>query len=38
VESSEVFEVLRALELEGQVQLGGGEGGKRTVRRVTGVV
>lgn len=38
VESSEVLEALRALELEGQVQLGGGEGGKRTVRRVTGVV
>jgi len=38
VESNEVLEALRALELEGQVQLGGGDGAKRTVRRITGVV
>jgi len=38
VESNEVLEALRALELEGQVQLGSGDGAKRTVRRITGVV
>jgi len=38
VESNEVLEALRALELEGQVQLGGGDGAKRTVRRITGMV
>ncbi|KAF2402127.1 minichromosome maintenance protein 4 [Trichodelitschia bisporula] len=37
VEGQEVLEVLRALELEGQVQLAG-EGARRTVRRLTGVV
>ena len=38
VESNEVLEALRALELEGQVQLGSGDGAKRTVRRITGLV
>jgi len=38
VESNEVLEALKALELEGQVQLGGGDGARRTVRRITGVV
>jgi DNA replication licensing factor MCM4 len=38
VESNEVLEALRSLEAEGMVQLSGGEGGKKTVRRVTGVV
>lgn len=36
VESNELLEALRSLELEGQVQLGG-DGTRRTVRRVTGV-
>jgi DNA replication licensing factor MCM4 len=37
VDGAEVLEALRALEAEGQVMLGG-EGARRTVRRVTGVV
>jgi DNA replication licensing factor MCM4 len=37
VESNELLEALRSLELEGQVQLGGGDGTRRTVRRITGV-
>jgi DNA replication licensing factor MCM4 len=37
VESNELLEALRSLELEGQVQLGGGDGARRTVRRITGV-
>lgn len=37
-EGNEVLDALRALEAEGMVQLGGGDGGKRTVRRVTAVV
>ncbi|KAF2422456.1 DNA replication licensing factor mcm4 [Tothia fuscella] len=37
VEQGELVEALRGLELEGSVQLAG-EGGRRTVRRVTGVV
>ena len=37
-ESNELLEALRSLELEGQVQLGGGgDGARRTVRRITGV-
>jgi DNA replication licensing factor MCM4 len=37
VEGSDIMEALRGLELEGSVQLAG-EGGRRTVRRVTGLV
>ena len=37
VDSQEVMEALRALEGEGQVMLGG-DGARRTVRRVTGMI
>jgi len=37
IEHSDIMEALRGLELEGSVQLAG-EGARRTVRRVTGIV
>ena len=38
VEGAEFSEAIRSLESEGKVAVGGGMGGGRTIRRVTGVV